>query len=456
MAQVPLSEQYERPTWSSRLGFIAGIMGWTIGLGTVWRFPYTAAMFGGGALLIPFFIAMFLCIIPGIIGEIGLGKYTQRSAPTALEVLWGKGAGAIGWLLPIVTISITGYYFVVTSWAFKYFLLGFTPSAVLSKNPDELKALWAATNSGWQSLTLTLILLVIAWFLMTRELKKGLEAVCKVMVPIIFICLGIMTVRSLTLPGAIEGVKYLFRPTIPTFEQFMQAVGMAFFTGGFAYGNMLAFGSYLRKNSDIVNTGFIAILGDLSGCLLAALAMIPIMFAFNIPIKGMATGAALMFISIPTLLSKTPGGFIILPMMFIALFFAAFTSAMAFSEVGVAALCDRFRMSRPKSATIIYIILTLIAIPVAFNPQLVQVIDLSLGTLGYVLSGLILTIYMAYKWPGGIERLRTRVINPYSDFKIGKWWSVVMQTTVPLFIVVTLVTGFFTQVLPFFKKFLGF
>ncbi|MEW6047949.1 MAG: sodium-dependent transporter [Bacillota bacterium] len=454
MAQGKEVQAYERPTWSARLGFVAGMMGWTIGLGTVWRFPYTAAMFGGGALLIPFFIAMVFCVIPGIIAEIGLGKYVQRGAPVAFGVLWGRVGQVLGWLLPIVTTSITGYYFVITGWSLKYAFLGLSPSTLLGRSPEELKAVWLATNSGVQAMLLALLVVVAGWAVMARELKKGLEAVCKVMVPLIFVFLGVMTVRSLTLPGAMEGVKYLFRPNIPTWEQFVQAVGMAFFTGGFGYGNMLIFGSYLKKRDDVVNSGVICILGDLSGCLLAALAMIPIFFATGAT-QHLGAGTTLAFISIPTVLSMTPGGQFILPLFFLSLFFAAFTSATAFSEVAVGALCDRFRISRRTSATIVYLVLATIAVPVAFRPVLVQVIDLSLGTLGYVLSGLIITVFVAYMWPGGLEKMRQRVINPYSDFKVGRWWTVLMWTTVPLIIVLTLYGGLVTQVIPFFSKLLG-
>ncbi|GMQ60518.1 sodium-dependent transporter [Vallitalea sediminicola] len=435
----------KREEWGSRVGFILAAIGSAIGLGNIWRFPYTVAENGGGAFLIPYFIALITAGIPLLILEFGLGHKMRTSAPGVfgrLNAKWQK----LGWWQTMIAFAIAVYYMAIIAWTFRYVLFSFNLSwgadtksffysfLHLSESPFDL---------GGLHLDLLIPLLAIwgvNFVVLALGVKKGIEKANKVFMPILFISIVIITIRGLTLPGAFDGLNYFFKPDFSKIldgRVWVAAYGQIFYSLSICFGIMLAYSSYLPKKSDIVNNAFITAFGNCSFSLLSGIAVFSILgnMAFN---NGQSVadvadgGVGLAFVVFPAAINGLPNfNQIFGVLFFVSLFFAGVSSSISIIETTISAVSDKFNIKRIKSLAIIcgfgFIISTVFATGAGL--YVLDIADYFLNNYGVAVAGLIETILIG--WFFNLKSIK-EYVNPISDFTVGNWWIVSIKIITPL------------------------
>ncbi|WP_028610116.1 sodium-dependent transporter [Paenibacillus harenae] len=451
----------QREQWGSRVGFILAAVGSAVGLGNIWRFPYVVYENGGGAFLIPYFFALLTAGIPILLLEFGVGRKGRGSAPLSLSRLSRKFEW-LGWWQVLICFVITTYYVAVIAWAISYFFFSFN----LSWGEDTKAFLFgtylgtpvdAVTESGWNLGGLQwhiLIPLIAVWagayFILYRGVKKGIEKISKIFMPILFVVMILIVIRAVTLPGAAVGLDHLLTPDfgkiLPGFlggtnpewhSVWMAAYGQIFFSLSIAFAIMITYSSYLNKKQDINNSGFIM---AFSNCGFEFLAAIGVFAAIGFmavstgsEVKDVAaSGVGLAFVVFPKIINAFPalnGTFGAL--FFLSLVIAGFSSLISIVEVLIAALMDKFRLSRRTAVNWVVGICALASLVYTTGAGIVllDIVDHFINNFGIVIAGLFEVILIG--WFTNITRIREEN-NLVSDFRVGAWWNIMIIGVTPL------------------------
>ncbi len=358
-------ENQVRPKWSTRLAFIMSAIGSAVGLGNIWRFPYIMGEGGGAVFLITYlFLIFFICTIP-LISEIVIGKTMQKDNVGSYYAI-NKNFCVFGWSNVITTIFIMGFYFVVCGWIIDYFI----KALANYKIADCAEYFTNLVSNAFYAPALGIIFTLTCAFFIFQGLNKGVEAVNKFMVPALGIIMIILAGYALTLPNAISGLEFMFKPDFSKFNAHMvlTALGQALFTLSIGMGAMLIYGSYLPKEDKIGKNLFSIVIFDVIFALLAGVLIFCSVFSFGMQPE---VGPSLVFITLPKIFAQMPAGYFVAVLFFLLLFFAAFTSAVSMFEVVVATFTERFNISR-KRATVLTSIIVM---------ALVALASLSLGAI---------------------------------------------------------------------------
>lgn len=350
-----------RDQFRSRLGFIIACIGSAVGMGNIWMFPYRTGTFGGAAFLIPYFIFVVLLGFSGVIGEMAFGR-GMKTGPMgaftqAMELRFGKKGrlpGKVIGAVPVIgSLGIAIGYSVVVGWFLKYLFAAVT--GTLTKVEDmgayfgELAVDFGSV--GWQLLGLGLTFII-----MILGVTRGIEKMNKIMMPVFFLFFVILLVRVVTLPGATEGFRYMF---VPQWEQlgnvktWVYALGQAFFSLSLAGSGTIVYGSYLKKDTDVVSCAKNVAFFDTCAALLAGMVVIPAVFAFGLDVSS---GPPLMFITLPAVFQQMPFGGVFAVIFFVAVLFAAITSLMNLFETPIEALENQLKISRGAAVAVIALI----------------------------------------------------------------------------------------------------
>ncbi len=427
----------EREQWGTRAGFILAAIGSAIGLGNIWRFPYAAYESGGGAFLIPYLFALLTAGIPVLILEFALGHKYRGSAPLALAKANPKFEW-LGWWQVFVAFGIAVYYVGVIAWAISY--TGFSLTQAWGADPEGF---FFGTYLGLAEGGLfdfggfrvgILIPLLIAWLInfvvLYSGVRKGIELANKIFIPVLIFMILAITVRGLTLPGAIDGLNYLFRPdfsAIMNWEVWITAYGQIFFTLSIGFAIMTAYSSYLPKKSDIVNNGFITGLGNCGFSLLAGIGVFSIVgymaHASGQPFEEVVTQSlGLAFVAFPSAISQMPGSPALFGVLFfLSLVFAGLSSFISINEACVSALMDKFGASRKKVVPIYCLVAGVISLWMATNAGLffLDIVDHFCNSIGIVFGVIFEALLIG--WFFKIHVLKDHA-NAISDFPVGGWW----------------------------------
>lgn len=437
----------KRENWGSRLGFIMAAAGSAVGLGNIWKFPYTAGKNGGGAFVL---IYLFFVVIIGfsvMLTEFAVGRKKQLSAVGAFKSVdrsW-TFAGALG---VISALLIMGFYPVVGGWSLAY--VGKVATGLLN-SPDAIESSFDAfiTNPGvpllWMIAYLTLNIVIVV-----KGVSSGIEKAGKVLMPLLFVILILISVRGLMLPGAMAGMEFLFKPdfSVVNSSVILAALGQAFFSLSLGMGIMITYGSYLSKGENLVSNAGIVTAMDTAVALLAGIAMFPAMFAFDIePTQG----PGLVFVVVPTLFAEMGGmGALFAGLFFVALSVAALTSSVSLLEVVVAYLIDEKKFSRPKaviSASSVMVLLCILASlslggvgPTLFGAGAFDVFDLLTDKIFLAIGGMLVCIFAGWRLPKA--ELKDEITNKGSiKFPIFNIWYALVKYIIPLTIAAVAVSG---------------
>lgn len=348
------AEQVMQPTdrggFGSKVGFILATAGAAVGLGNLWMFPYMTGQNGGGFFFLLFLVFTIIFGLPLMVGEMTLGRHAQKDVVGSYQSInkkWGF-AGIVAVLCPFVVMS---YYSVVGGWILKYFF-SYLTFQDFSQNHSEIFHNFSTATV--EPIVWHLIFLTLCAIISCMGIEKGIEKANKIMLPSLFVLIFILAVYCMTLPGAMEGVKFFFLPDLSKYNSvwdifpvILAAMGQAFFSLSIGQGEIITYGSYLKQKNDIQKDCLIVVGFDIFVAVMAGLIVLPACFSFGTPVND---GSGLIFETFPFIFSGIPGGEIVGMIFFLLVFFAAFSSAIASFEVVCTFLVDRFSMKRIHAA----------------------------------------------------------------------------------------------------------
>ena len=345
----------ERETWSSRAGFVLACIGSAVGIGNLWRFPYVVGTHGGGAFLIPYVIAVAACGLPLMILEFALGRRFRSSVVPAFAAL-RPGLRWLGYGLVLVQTMILAYYLVVTGWVLAYFL-AFAAGAPMT---------FAAFTDSYVPLLFFLLAGGLCFLVVQSGVRRGLERLCNVSMPVLIAMLGLLAAVALSLPGAGRGVAFYLTPDFTRLADplvWTAAFGQAFFSLGVGTGIMLTYGSYLA-HAGIARSALLITAADLVVAIAGGLVVFPVVFSFGYDPEA---GVRLAFVTLPRIFEEMGFGLLFGSTFFLLLFFAALTSAVSILEVPVATLMDVWGISRRRAAAAATGVVMLLGLPSALS-----------------------------------------------------------------------------------------
>ena len=339
--------------FASRIGFILSMAAFSIGIGNLWKFPYVVGNNGGGAFLLVYLILVFLIGIPAFLIEVTLGRSAQLAPIVGMKKLVGKKTpfSAIGWLASFAIYVINSFaIMIVGGWAGGYIIKTFS-GALKGMNAEQITAEFSSYSGSPQSIFISIVEIVLLWLCLNGGIKKGVEKVCSILLPVLLIIMIGLTIYSNMLPGAFAGLKWYLTPDFSkiNLSVISAAATQVFFSIGIGMCCAFVYGSYFHKDGNLPSSLVTTALLDTFVAVLAGLLIVPALFAFGIE---PTTGPSLIFVTLPNLFNQMGdfgqifGGFFMT-----CVYFAGFTSLLGGSEALVANVTDLTGCSRKKAAT---------------------------------------------------------------------------------------------------------
>lgn len=349
-----------RAGFTSSFGVLAATLGSAVGLGNIWKFPYLTGANGGAGFLLVYVLATLVIGLPVMMAEIALGRVAKANPISTLQTLAPKGQpwwliGAAGMLGAFLILS---FYSEVVAWVFAYVFKAMSGS-ILSSDPQVTGSAFSALISDpLQSLLWQWGVLLFIGGILLMGVTKGIEAITKKLMPILFLLLLLLCAVSLSLDKAWQGLAFLFQPDFSkvTATVVLTAMGLAFFKLSIGMGTMMTYGSYFRDDQNIPLTTLRVMAADLCISMLAGIAIFPAVFTFGF---APAAGPALVFITIPAVFSQIPMGQALMVAFFVLASIAATGAMLSLMEVPVVILHERLGLTRSK-ATLLTIFLLVI------------------------------------------------------------------------------------------------
>ena len=359
----------ERGSWGSRPGFILAATGSAVGLGNIWGFPTQVGQGGGAAFVLVYLISVVFICAPILLAEILLGRHSQLGPAGAVRRIAPRG---VWWVIGALAVAagtfILSFYAVIAGWTAQYLWLSIRGG--LAADAEGSGALFTAlAGNGLRNILFTGLFIAVTAWCVNRGIRRGIEAASRLMMPLLFVLLVVLAIRSVTLPGAAEGLAYYLRPDLSQVldpNVLGAAVGQAFFSLSLGMGALITYGSYLHR-SHPVRSASMAIVGiDTTIALLAGFIIFPAGFSIA-GFDPTASGPGLIFAVLPQLFATLPGGFLFGAAFFLLLSVAAFTSTISLLEVPVAHAFDQWRWPRRKAVLAVAAFTFAFSIPSALS-----------------------------------------------------------------------------------------
>ena len=356
----------DRGSFGSKLGIVLATAGSAVGLGNVWRFPYTTGENGGAAFILIYIGCILLLGIPGMVSEFIVGRHAQANAAKAYDALSnGRPWKFVGYLGILTSTIILGFYAVVAGWCLQYlcaFVIGH-----LSGDAEYVKNYFVAFSCDPLKPTIWgVVFILITHLVIVRGVRGGIEKASKLLMPILLVLLLILVVASCLLPGALEGIRFLLKPDFSKLSSsvFLEALGQAFFSLSLGTACLCTYASYFSKNTNLLRSaGQIAVI-DTMVAVCSGLMIFPAAFSVGV---NPDSGPSLIFITLPNVFQQAfaamPAvGYIVSIMFYALLVFAALTSTISMHEIGTAFFTEEFELPRKKSAWILTVVASVLCI----------------------------------------------------------------------------------------------
>jgi len=435
----------ERLRWRSRTIFIFATIGSAVGLGNVWRFPYLAGKYGGGAFLIPYIIMLLVLGIPLLILEFAIGQRMQLGAIGAFRKIKHR-LSSIGFGAILCGFVVCSYYAVVMGWSFLYFIYSFTIKWGTDTKKfflDEVLHLSTGPEEIGFVVISVLFALVLIWLLIYFSIWKGIKSVGKVVtitMPLPIILLMVLVIRGVTLPGSLEGITYYLKPDFSALldaEVLAAAASQIFFTLSLAFGIMIAYASYQHHTSDISKNAIVTSVVNSCISIIAGFAVFSTLgymsYKQGIDIEQLASsGPPLAFIVFPKALSLIPFAPLFAALFFVMLITLGIDSAFSLVEAVTTVISDRYPHIRRQDISLyvcIFGFMSGILFTTFAGLYYLDIVDHFITHYGLVFIGLLEAI--AVGWIYGAEKLRA-YINDVSEIRIGKWWTYLVKYIIPI------------------------
>ena len=342
--------EVNRATFGSKLGVIMATVGCAVGLGNIWRFPYMLGENGGAAFLAVYILCIILLGLPVMLTEFFIGRHSKRNAAGAFKLMApGTKWSFIGYNGVLASFLILGFYSVVSGWTLEYMFQAVTGS-LSNKSPEAFTQDFALFSSGiFRPIFWTIAFIGMTHFIIVSGVKDGIEKTSKIMMPLLFIILFALCIRSVTLPNAEKGLDFLFKPDFSklTSAVVLSAMGQAFFSLSIGMGCLITYSSYFDNKTNMQNTALQVTILDTLVAVLAGVMIFPAVFSFGI---APTAGPELVFITLPNVFQQLPLGGLWSLVFFVLLALAALTSTISLHEVATAYIHEEYHISRAKAA----------------------------------------------------------------------------------------------------------
>jgi NSS family neurotransmitter:Na+ symporter len=436
----------KRDGFTSSFGVLAATLGSAVGLGNIWKFPYMTGANGGAGFLLIYLLATLLVGLPVMIAEITMGRSAKTNPITTLQRLAPRGQpwwliGAFG---VVAAFLIMAFYSEVVAWVFAY-----VPKAIsgeiLSSDPKVTGAAFGALISDpMQSLVWQWGVLLFIGGILLLGVAKGIEAVTKRLMPLLFVLLLILCAFSLSLDKAGEALKFLFQPDFSKINAsvLLAAMGLAFFKLSVGMGTMMTYGSYFRDDQNIPMTAFRVMCADLFVSMLAGIAIFPAVFTFGFQPEA---GPPLVFITIPAVFAQMPFGHLLMVLFFVLTSVAAIGAMLSLLEVPVAVINERFGVSRKIATLITLVLVALLGSTCAltnstmaefklFGMNMFDLFDYLSSNILLPLGGISIALFVGWVW--GYPALQQAISNQQQlqNKKLSQLLFLILRFITPLLI----------------------
>lgn len=339
--------------FGSGVGFVLACVGSAVGMGNIWMFPYRVGQYGGGAFLVPYILFVALFGLVGLSAEFAIGRRAGTGTLGAYEYCWnkrkkGKLGYVLGWIPLMGSLGIAIGYSVIVGWVLRS-LGGSLTGALLT---EDAATYFSQATGDFGSVPWHLIIVAVSALILMFGATKGIEKINKILMPAFFILFAILAVRVAFLPGASEGYKFLFIPDwskLLEVDTWVMAMGQAFFSLSITGSGMIVYGTYLSKDEDIPKASVHTAIFDTIAAMLAALAIMPAVFAFGIEPNS---GPPLMFITLPNIFKQMPMGQLFAVLFFVSVVFAGVTSLINMFEAVSESWQTRFKLPRKAAVAL--------------------------------------------------------------------------------------------------------
>lgn len=436
----------KRGSFSGGIGFVLAAAGSAVGLGNLWRFPYLAAQYGGGIFILVYIILALTFGFALMTTEVAIGRKTGLSPVRAYAVLNEKFAG-LGYLSIFVPFIILPYYCVIGGWVLKYMTASIGSDFMAAAGDNYFGSFIGST---YAPLVFFLIFLLATAGVILGGVQKGIERVSKFLMPLLLILTIGIAIYTMTIPGAMEGVKYYLLPDFSKFsiKTVCAAMGQMFFSMSLAMGIMVTYGSYTKKEIDLNKSVNQIEIFDTVVALLAGLMVVPAVYVFSGEEGLGSSGAGLMFQTLPKVFASMPAGKVIAILFFVLVFLAALTSAISVMEALVSALIDKFHISRNKAAIIIFSTSVILGIPSSLGNGIwanIKLLGMDFLTFFDYLSNSVLMPLVALLtcilvgWRIGTKPIEEEMTRNGEKFGRRSIYRVMIKYIAPVFLVIILV-----------------
>ncbi len=430
MSQMKSAERF-----TTHWGLIVSIIGIAIGTGNIWRFPRIAAANGGGSFLIPWILFLFCWSIPLIIAEFAIGRHTRKGTIGSFVVMMGDRFAWMGGFVGFVTTAIMFYYSVVAGWCIRYF---FGAAAGTLFDAASHQDYWDHfTGSGWQPFIFHASAITCGILVIRKGISRGIERANRVLIPALLLLMIASAIRAVALPGALEGMKFLFTPQwgmLADHHIWIQALTQNAWDTGAGWGLILTYAVYMKKKEDIPMNAFLIGIGNNSVSLLAGITIFCSVFALapdrasELITSAGPANTGLTFIWIPQLFLSMPGGKLFTAFFFLSLSFAALSSLISMLEMTALNLCD-LGIKRRNALGWVYAAALICGTPSALNVHFLVNQDWTWG-MGLMVSGACISLAVTRF---GTARFRTELINQEGNrFTLGRYYNALISYAIPL------------------------
>lgn len=387
--------------FGSSFGFVLACVGSAVGMGNIWMFPYRVGQYGGGAFLVPYILFIVLFGLVGLSAEFAIGRRAKTGTLGAYEYCWnaigkGKLGYILGWIPLLGSLGIAIGYAIIVGWVVRA-LAGSLKGAILTQ---DAAAYFTQATGNFGSVPWHVLVIVTAAVILMFGATKGIEKINKVLMPSFFVLFAILAVRVAFLPGAVEGYKFLFMPDwkdLLKVDTWVMAMGQAFFSLSITGSGMIVYGTYLSKTEDIPKASIRTAFFDTIAAMMAALAIMPAVFAFGIEPNA---GPPLMFITLPNIFRQMPMGRLFATLFFLSVAFAGITSLINMFEAVSESWQTRFKLSRKGAVALCGSIALLVGIFLEAEPSVgswMDFITIMVVPFGAVLGAVSIYYILGYK-----------------------------------------------------------
>ncbi len=437
----------KRDQFASKIGFILAAAGSAIGLGAIWKFPYMAGSNGGSVFIFLFILCTLLIGLPILIAEFMIGRRGQADAVTGMKKQApGTPWFITGWLGFIFSAIILSFYSVVGGWILIYIWKSVTFSFT-SDDPNVYTQIFTdITANPWEAVIAQALFMMLTIGIISGGIQKGIERASKFMMPLLFIFFIILAIRSLTLDGSVDGLKFMFVPDWSAFngETLLVALGMAFFALSVGVAAMMTYASYLDKSVNLVSSAVNVGWMNIGISILAGLVIFPAVFSLGFE---PSSGPGLVFIILPAVFQQIPLGSIWMIIFFVLLLFATVTSAIAMLEIVVATAMGPKTEKRTKYAWLCGLGIFIVGIPSALSfgklsdvtimgKSIFDFADFITSNVGMPIGALLVSIFAGYKLTKK-DQLEQLNVAPW----LLTTWRILVRYVAPIAIVIVFIQG---------------